>query len=364
MSRGSRRRWLSLALAGLAVGAVAVLSPPFSVVHASAQPVVGAAAASLPTPSQQLKLDGEEQAFVELLNEYRLQNGISPLDVSPVLSSSARWMSEDMATIDYFSHTDSLDRDFLQRMADFGYNYNTWKGENLAAGSDTATYTFQLWRDSPGHNSNMLNPNFRVIGVARVYDPDTTYGWYWTTDFGGFDDSGSPPLTNTPTPTPTATPLPPTPTATLPPPTPTATPPPPTPTETPPPPVPTESPPPPSTPAPGADALVPPGANPGIAPPIRHNSDQLGGEPALTVRELVPGWNQVQGPSRSMPIAEALPVENGKLRAIYSWDGEEGRWRRYLPGISIAELNTLRELPVDQTVWVLASSRFQMAPPA
>ena len=65
-----------------------------------------------------------------------------------------------------------------------------------------------------------------------------------------------------------------------------------------------------------------------------------------------------------MPIAEALPVENGKLRAIYSWDGEEGRWRRYLPGISIAELNTLRELPVDQTVWVLASKRFQMTLPA
>ena len=72
-------------------------------------------------------------------------------------------------------------------MADFGYNYNTWKGENLSAGTDTATYAFELWRDSSGHNSNMLNPNFGVIGVARTYESDSTNGWYWTADFGGFD---------------------------------------------------------------------------------------------------------------------------------------------------------------------------------
>ena len=74
-----------------------------------------------------------------------------------------------MGANNYFSHTDSLGRDPFQRMAAFGYNYNTWKGENLAAGADTAQGAFNLWKNSPGHNANMLNANFKVIGIARVY---------------------------------------------------------------------------------------------------------------------------------------------------------------------------------------------------
>ncbi len=73
-------------------------------------------------------------------------------------------------------------------MADLGYPHNTWKGENPAAGCETAADTFDLWRRSPWHNSNMLNPDFVVIGVARAQDPGSTYGWYWTAAFGGSDD--------------------------------------------------------------------------------------------------------------------------------------------------------------------------------
>jgi len=188
MGRRSRREWLFLALVGLAVAAVGVLVPSLSVSRTSAQ-TVGRPAASLSLAAgQQLLLDTEEQAFVALINEYRAKNGVPPLNLSPTLNSAARWMSEDMAANDHFDHTDSLGRNLFQRMADFGYGYDTWKGENLAAGSASATYTFELWRDSSGHNSNMLKRDFVVIGVARAYDPDSTHGWYWTTDFGGFDD--------------------------------------------------------------------------------------------------------------------------------------------------------------------------------
>jgi uncharacterized protein YkwD len=41
------------------------------------------------------------------------------------------------------------------------------------------------WQNSAGHNENMLNENYRVIGIARVYSSNSTYRWYWTTDFGG-----------------------------------------------------------------------------------------------------------------------------------------------------------------------------------
>jgi hypothetical protein len=107
-----------------------------------------------------------------------------------------------MATNNYFSHTDSLGRDPFERMADFGYTYNTWKGENLAAGADTAQGAFNLWKNSPGHNANMLNGNFKVIGIARVYGAGSQYGWYWTTDFGGQGSTPPPPAPPEPTPPP------------------------------------------------------------------------------------------------------------------------------------------------------------------
>ena len=344
------------------------------------------------------QLGQDEEALLDLINAHRAENGLSPLSISPTLTDAAAWMSRDMAEKDYFSHTDSLGRDPFQRMAYFGYNYNAWKGENLAAGSDTAQLTFQLWRDSPGHNANMLNANFVVVGLAKAYDPDSTYRWYWAADFGGYDDGGSPPPTSTPVPTltpepsPTSAPVPtltpePSPTIT---PVPTLTPEPsptsaPVPTLTPEPsptsaPAPTLTPepsppsppaptqtlePPPTTPEPTlTPEPLPPGADLGLAPPTRDSEpapDTFG--PAPMVRELVAGWNQFQCPPGSMRLRDVLPVDNGKLTAIYAWDANSRTWRRYLPGIDIPGLNTLTELTAQQTIWILASERFLLTLP-
>ena len=50
---------------------------------------------------------------------------------------------------------------------------------------------FEAWRTSPGHEVNMLDAKQKVIGIARIHDPDSYYGWYWTTDFGSELDSTS-----------------------------------------------------------------------------------------------------------------------------------------------------------------------------
>ena len=144
-------------------------------------------------------LDAEEQAFLNLLNQYRQQNGLGTLTVDPNLQNAAEWMSTDMGVNNYFSHTDSLGRDPFQRMNAFGYTYNTWKGENIAAGTSSAQIVFDLWKGSSGHNANMLNPNYKVVGIARDDTPGSGYGWYWTNDFGGYQ---------APTPAPTASPSP------------------------------------------------------------------------------------------------------------------------------------------------------------
>ena len=81
------------------------------------------------------------------------------------------------------------------------------------------------------------------------------------------------------------------------------------------------------------------------------------------VRELAPGWNQFQCPSGSVRLTEVLPVDSGKLVAIYAWDADRGSWRRYLPAIAIPGLNTLTELTDQQAIWILASEGFSLTLP-
>jgi uncharacterized protein (TIGR03437 family) len=139
-------------------------------------------------------LDDEEREFLRLINEYRAANSLGPLASSGVLAAAANFMSADMGAKNYFSHSEPpstqypIGRNPFERMADMGYAYNAYKGENIAAGYAAALTTFNQWKGSPSHNTNMLNANFKVIGIGRAYVASSTYKWYWTTDFGGFVD--------------------------------------------------------------------------------------------------------------------------------------------------------------------------------
>jgi len=137
-------------------------------------------------------LDSEEEAFLDEINDYRASYGLGTLSLSPTLTVAAEGHSQDMADNNYFSHTSLDGRSPVDRMNDAGYDYPTTYGENIAAGYTTASAVFEGWRNSPSHNQTMLYPSFVVIGIGRHYNPSSTYGWYWTTDFGGYDDSGSP----------------------------------------------------------------------------------------------------------------------------------------------------------------------------
>jgi len=134
-------------------------------------------------------LDSEEQSVLRLINEYRAGQGLSQLRVSIALTTAAEWKSGDMATKNYFGHVDSQGRNPFVRMSAFGYNYNTSRGEILAAGYSDAVRTFNQWKNSATHNAAMLNGNYNVIGIARVYGDGSVYKWYWTCDFGGYVDA-------------------------------------------------------------------------------------------------------------------------------------------------------------------------------
>ena len=129
-------------------------------------------------------LDAEEVAFYGLLNQYRSNNGLPELRLSTNLSSSAAWLARDLGAYGYFDHTDRLGRTPTARANVCGYAYGT--GENIAAGTimQTAEQAFNAWRNSAGHNANMLDTRYVQVGIAREYVPGSPYTYYWVTDFG------------------------------------------------------------------------------------------------------------------------------------------------------------------------------------
>jgi len=168
--------------------------------------------------------DSEEQAFLTLINNYRVQNGHAPLTTDCRLNAAADWFANDMAIDNYWpsNHRDNEDppRGPSERAAAFGFNAGV--GENIAGGFTTAENVFQAWQSSSGHNTNMLRDKYVAIGIGRAFDANAQFRWYWVTDFAAnvpppaqpqcappaTQPQTAPPVTAAPTPAVTSAPTP------------------------------------------------------------------------------------------------------------------------------------------------------------
>jgi uncharacterized protein YkwD len=128
--------------------------------------------------------DGEEHAFLDLINTYRRQNGAGNLSLQNQLGAAADHHSQDMADKNYFSHKLSNGDSAEQNIERFGYTNWSAVGENIAAGHETAKAVMDAWKSSPEHDQGMRNKAFTEIGIGRAYNKSSKYGWYWTTTFG------------------------------------------------------------------------------------------------------------------------------------------------------------------------------------
>jgi hypothetical protein len=151
--------------------------------------VVGVLGAFAPLPVQGASLDAAEQDLVARINAFREARSLPALAVSDTLTAAAKWMSSDMGARNYFAHTSLDGRSPTQRMFDAGYPaFGTWTGEDLAAGYTTTADVLNGWINSPAHYAVLVNPHYHAIGIGRGYTAGSTYGWYWTADFGGVVD--------------------------------------------------------------------------------------------------------------------------------------------------------------------------------
>ena len=166
------------------------------VVVLSALVVTGVA---MPAPSAQhrstVALTALDYGVLVEVNRVRQEHGLSPLKLSLRLSESADEHSREMGSDGYFAHSSFDGTTYWKRIEQWypWSGFQIWQvGENLLWSTPgvTSATAIGMWMRSPEHRANILNPNWREIGIAAVHSDGApgTFGGQpvtiITTDFG------------------------------------------------------------------------------------------------------------------------------------------------------------------------------------
>ncbi|WBB62803.1 CAP domain-containing protein [Streptomyces sp. WMMC500] len=120
-----------------------------------------------------------EAEVLRLVNQERAQAGCRPLTNDPELAKLAGDYSQDMAARGFFDHTDPDGNDPWERAQEYGIA--DLGGENIARGQANAQSVMDAWMNSEGHRANILNCDFRTLGVGAHFADG---GPWWTQNFG------------------------------------------------------------------------------------------------------------------------------------------------------------------------------------
>lgn len=113
------------------------------------------------------------------MNQERALAGCGPVRANPPLAALAGAFSLDMATRGFFSHHDPDGNTPWDRATKAGLS--GLGGENIARGQGDAEAVMKAWMNSPEHRANILNCEFRTLGVGAHF---AAGGPWWTQDFG------------------------------------------------------------------------------------------------------------------------------------------------------------------------------------
>lgn len=121
----------------------------------------------------------EPQKARDLINAYRRQKGLKPLALNPQLSEAAKAHSRDLAKWDRISHYGSDGSNPWDRVKRTGYPAKV-AAENVGTGQVNFGEVLRGWKDSPGHNKNLLLSDASEMGLALVQDPKSEFKSFWT----------------------------------------------------------------------------------------------------------------------------------------------------------------------------------------
>lgn len=120
-----------------------------------------------PIPESPAGLTEEEAKAYRLLNEFRVKNGIPPVEIDMEIVRVARMKAQDMVDNDYFSHVSPTYGSVGQMLSSNGISYSR-AGECLARAGTITKAHLLLEYSTKGHREIMLRPDYTKVGIGVV----------------------------------------------------------------------------------------------------------------------------------------------------------------------------------------------------
>ncbi|MCX6740294.1 MAG: CAP domain-containing protein [Candidatus Parcubacteria bacterium] len=112
-------------------------------------------------------MTAESKEIIALTNELRQKLNLPMLQENALLNQAAYNKAQDMMVNQYFAHLSPENKNALNWIRGVGYSYAA-VGENLAMGFSGAKEVFTAWTLSKTHNANLIDSDFKEIGVSMV----------------------------------------------------------------------------------------------------------------------------------------------------------------------------------------------------
>ncbi|MEO1103580.1 MAG: CAP domain-containing protein [Pseudomonadota bacterium] len=133
-------------------------------------------AATVPNVPRERSVDPARA--LALINEHRTSRGRTPLKHDPRLSGIARETARELARRNTLRTEMHTSQGIAKRLDAANYTASR-AAENLGAGYPTLVLTVEGWKDSRGHNKNLLNREVTHAGIGLALTGEGPYKSFW-----------------------------------------------------------------------------------------------------------------------------------------------------------------------------------------
>jgi len=142
-----------------------------------ASPVIAETAGQGPA-----RFERKVSSLIEEINSKRKQLNVGRLKRSMILEKAAMSHSHDMAKNGNVTHNSSDGLSFKSRMRKQGVRMGVM-AENIGCGASEPETILKEWLNSQEHRVNMLDRQYRFVGVGVAFHPEHRCNWFWTAIF-------------------------------------------------------------------------------------------------------------------------------------------------------------------------------------
>lgn len=131
---------------------------------------------SFPISSISFSSENYQEEMLNLVNIQRKKANISPLILDEKLNKLAKIKVDLVIKEGKLNHYAGGYNSLGEFLKNYGISYLAI-GENLATKTKNPEDTMNLWMNSKGHRANILNKNFKNIGISNGIDKEGNIYW-------------------------------------------------------------------------------------------------------------------------------------------------------------------------------------------